>query len=237
MNDERNLTTQQWDLARPGPIYEIRVHGRLEGETWSEWFEGMTVTVVGSDTVLHGPLPDQAALYGALARLRDLALPLVSINAYTEAPERPPRRVRRPGKFNWMQIPLFLLVVGGLSAITVFLTDDMGIDVALALGLLFGTLGGIAFATFRNKGGWAWGLAAVLAWAGAIISLIVYVIDMNWVPVSLAMALLCFALGGGLFVQIRRRRSEPEPRPDEGWEPLGSRTPGEEPGEWPSELR
>lgn len=237
MNDERDLIMQQNELAQLGPIYEIRVSGRLEGERWSEWFDGMTVTVVGSETVLHGRLPDQAALYGALARLRDLALPLVSINAYEELPERPPRRARRRGGFDWLQVPLYLLMIGGLAALTVFLTEDVGLHVGLSLGLMFGTMGGITFNLYRRRSGWTWLVIAILTWLGSLISLIVYVIEMEWVPVSLAMALLSFALGGILFLLIQRSRSQPAPLPEEEWEPLGSRAGAEEPGEWPSELR
>lgn len=68
-------------------LYEVRVQGRLAGERWSQWFAGMTLTVNESgETVLRGWLDDQAALYGLLARLRDLALPLLSVNRVKGAP-------------------------------------------------------------------------------------------------------------------------------------------------------
>ncbi len=53
--------------------------GRLAPH-WSAWFDGLTVAP-GDDstTVLHGPVPDQAALHGLLAKLRDLGLPLISL--------------------------------------------------------------------------------------------------------------------------------------------------------------
>lgn len=57
---------------------EIRVQGRID-EHWSSWFEGLAVRYVGTDTVLTGNVADQAALYGLLARLRDLGLDLVSV--------------------------------------------------------------------------------------------------------------------------------------------------------------
>ncbi len=60
-------------------FYEIRVLGSL-GEDWAEWFDGLAVTTDGEGaTLLRGIVPDQAALYGLLARLRDLGLPLVSV--------------------------------------------------------------------------------------------------------------------------------------------------------------
>jgi hypothetical protein len=57
--------------------YELLVEGRLD-PAWSEWLEGMAITPQESgDTLLCGPLPDQAALYGLLNRLRDMNLKLV----------------------------------------------------------------------------------------------------------------------------------------------------------------
>lgn len=63
---------------------EIRVKGRI-GERWSEWFDGLTITHSDQDeTVLTGPIVDQAALYGLVAKLRDLGLPLLSVNCVDE---------------------------------------------------------------------------------------------------------------------------------------------------------
>jgi hypothetical protein len=63
---------------------EIRVKGQID-EHWSDWFEGLTVTHTDQDeTVLTGLVVDQSALYGLLAKLRDLGLPLLSVNC-TEA--------------------------------------------------------------------------------------------------------------------------------------------------------
>jgi hypothetical protein len=57
----------------------IRVQGRLEPR-WTDWFAGMSLTADDDGTTaLHGPLHDQAALHGVLARMRDLAIPLISI--------------------------------------------------------------------------------------------------------------------------------------------------------------
>ncbi|MBC8249402.1 MAG: hypothetical protein H8E90_06965 [Anaerolineales bacterium] len=59
---------------------EIRVKGQLD-EHWSDWFEGLTITHTDqNETVLTGPVVDQAALHGLLAKLRDLGLPLVSVS-------------------------------------------------------------------------------------------------------------------------------------------------------------
>ena len=69
------------DHAVPPAVYEIRVKGQLTGGSWPTWFEGMELTLTGNcETVLRGMVADQAALYGLLGRLRDLALPLLAVN-------------------------------------------------------------------------------------------------------------------------------------------------------------
>ncbi len=60
-------------------FYEIRVEGHLDGR-WTEWFEGMNVTPEdGGETLLSGPVEDQAALHGLLRKVRDLGMPLLSV--------------------------------------------------------------------------------------------------------------------------------------------------------------
>ena len=60
-------------------IYEIRIKGHLD-ERWTDWFEGMTFTHESDGTTtLYGPLTDQAALHGLLNGIRDLGLPLLSV--------------------------------------------------------------------------------------------------------------------------------------------------------------
>ena len=60
--------------------YEIRVEGRLPSD-WSNWFEGLDIQSGPSgDSILSGPLADQAALHGVLAKIRDLNLKLISVN-------------------------------------------------------------------------------------------------------------------------------------------------------------
>lgn len=60
-------------------VYEIRIRGHLD-RRWVAWFEEMTITQLeNGETVLSGPLADQAALYGLLRKVRDLGLPLLSV--------------------------------------------------------------------------------------------------------------------------------------------------------------
>ena len=58
--------------------YEIRVQGVLDGR-WTAWFEGMQLLGDGSQTIISGPLADQAALHGVLNKLCDLGLVLISV--------------------------------------------------------------------------------------------------------------------------------------------------------------
>ncbi len=61
-------------------IYHIRVHGHLDA-SWSAWFDDLTITnEANGEAVLAGPIVDQAALHGVLIKVRDLGLPLVSVN-------------------------------------------------------------------------------------------------------------------------------------------------------------
>lgn len=60
-------------------FYRIRVKGNLDRK-WSDWFDGFTITPQPADTtLLTGPVADQAALHGLLAKIRDLGLPLLSV--------------------------------------------------------------------------------------------------------------------------------------------------------------
>jgi hypothetical protein len=61
-------------------VYEIRIEGHL-GPQWVDWFEGLTITPEeGGETLLIGPVIDQAALYGLLKKVRDLGISLVAVN-------------------------------------------------------------------------------------------------------------------------------------------------------------
>jgi hypothetical protein len=249
------------DLVVVPAVYEIRVQGRLDSDYWSQWFDGMTVAVVDGETVLRGPVADQAALHGLLSRLRDLALPLLSVTlvevegqevaagglmaiarGLTATSRGPLRRrvqkwpqrerlamAKRQTKFNWGFIPIYLLMAGGLIAMTVYLTDDVHMDVALALTMLFILMGGLAYGfSFLHGGGWGWRIPAAIGWISALISLVVFVTDSGLVPVPLALAVLFFLAAGGLAYLFFWRTSEPlEGHPAVEWENLGERSPAE----------
>jgi len=82
ISDNQNFgeihSQQQW--------YEIRLKGHLEAR-WADWFEGLTITLEeNGDTLLTGPLVDQAALHGLLKKVRDLGWPLLSVNPVEPGP-------------------------------------------------------------------------------------------------------------------------------------------------------
>ena len=74
MANERNPTTE----PRQPMVYQIRITGHL-GSDWSDWFDGLTVTLEDNgETLLTGSVVDQAALHGLLRKVRDLGMLLVS---------------------------------------------------------------------------------------------------------------------------------------------------------------
>jgi hypothetical protein len=73
--------------AGKSKVYQIRVNGHL-GPQWMDWFDGLTITrEENGDTLLTGPVIDQAALHGILKKVRDLGMPLLSVNSVDSCPE------------------------------------------------------------------------------------------------------------------------------------------------------
>jgi hypothetical protein len=74
------LMSHERDPKPDQPIgYQIRIKGHL-GCEWTDWFEGLTITLEDNgDTLLTGPVIDQAALYGLLRKVRDVGMPLLSV--------------------------------------------------------------------------------------------------------------------------------------------------------------
>lgn len=80
-----NPLNSQPDALEP-MIYEIRIRGQLDSQ-WTDWFDGLSIRLEeNGDTLLYGPVVDQAALHGLLKKVRDLGLPLVSVNTVKPEP-------------------------------------------------------------------------------------------------------------------------------------------------------
>lgn len=76
MPNERNPNTD----PRQPIVYQIRVQGHL-GSEWTDWFGGLSITLEDNgETLLRGPVVDQAALHGLLRKVRDLGMLLLSVN-------------------------------------------------------------------------------------------------------------------------------------------------------------
>lgn len=85
MSNERESKT---NLDQP-VVYQIRLKGYLDRQ-WTDWFGGLTVTLAeDGDTLLTGPVVDQAALHGLLRKVRDLGMPLIAV-VQIQRDETPP---------------------------------------------------------------------------------------------------------------------------------------------------
>jgi hypothetical protein len=79
-NEHNPQTTDQTQ------VYQIRIKGHL-GPQWADWFGGLTITLQESgETLLSGPVVDQAALHALLRKVRDLGMPLLSVTCVETGP-------------------------------------------------------------------------------------------------------------------------------------------------------
>ncbi len=122
------------EFTKPPFLYEIRVKGRLSSEQWTSWFDDLTVSTDKGESTLRGRVPDHSALYGLLARLRDLAVPLVAVKVLdAEAQLRLSRQSRRYDlTINLLLVAIYLALIGGLASITVFVAPIINTALALA---------------------------------------------------------------------------------------------------------
>jgi hypothetical protein len=80
-----NKLNPKTDPGQP-VVYQIRIKGHL-GHQWTDWFGGLTITMEeDGNTLLTGPVVDQAALHGLLKKVRDLGMPLVSVSPVEPGP-------------------------------------------------------------------------------------------------------------------------------------------------------
>jgi hypothetical protein len=74
-----HLNPEKTDPGYP-TVYQIRIKGHL-GRQWTDWFEGLAITLEeDGDTLVTSPVVDQSALHGLLKKVRDLGMPLLSVN-------------------------------------------------------------------------------------------------------------------------------------------------------------
>src|SRR5213592_2119642 len=80
-NKDRVMSNEINSESDPGQplVYQIRIKGHL-GRQWTDWFGGLTITLEDNgETLLTGPVVDQAALHGLLKKVRDVGLPLLAV--------------------------------------------------------------------------------------------------------------------------------------------------------------
>jgi hypothetical protein len=186
----------------PPFLYEIRVKGRLSAEQWTAWFDDLTVTATRGESTLCGSVPDHAALYGLLARLRDLAIPLVAVRVLdAEAQRKLARTSRRYDlAITGLMVALYLLLLGGLATLTVFVAQ--AINVALVLALLFALLGALAHAFWLWTGQRWWRWITYVMWFAAAITFLVFIPVSGYLPPALGIAIMLLLLAGGLVYVI-----------------------------------
>ena len=198
MKSERETGGGMTTSAQPPFLYEIRVKGRLSGEQWTSWFDDLTVTFARGESTLRGVALDHAALYGLLARLRDLAIPLVSVRVLDAEAQRKLAQMSRRYDLliNGLLVALYLLLLGGLATITVFVAPV--INVALALTLLFALLGALAhvFWLWSGQRGWRW--VSYALWPAAAITFLIFIPLSGLMPPALGIAIMLLLLASGL---------------------------------------
>lgn len=198
------------EFSQPPFLYEIRVKARLSSEQWTSWFDDLTVSTGKGESTLRGRVPDHAALYGLLARLRDLAIPLVAVKVLdADAQLRLSQQSRRYDlMINLLLVAIYLVLLGGLASITVFVAPI--INTALALALLFALLGGLAHAFWLWSGQVAWRWLTYVTWPAAAITFLVFLPVSGMLPPALGIAIMLILGAGGLIylVYYLRRRAE-----------------------------
>ena len=210
MNSRPGPTEAGTEYDKPPFLYEIRVKGRLSAEQWTSWFDDMTLSSAGGESTLRGRVPDHAALYALLARLRDLAIPLVAVKVLDADAQR--KLLQWSERYDRMIIVLlgviYAVLLGGLSAITVFVAPI--INPALAIALLFAMLGAAAHAFWLWSGQAVWRWVSYATWPAAAFTFLIYIPVSGLLPPAVGIAAMLFFGAGGLLYLVRelRRRAE-----------------------------
>jgi hypothetical protein len=149
-------------------------------------------------------------LYGLLARLRDLAVPLIAVKVLdVEAQLKLYQQSRRYDlMINLLLVAIYLALLGGLASITVFVAPI--INTALAMALLFALLGGLAHAFWLWSEQVAWRWITYVTWLAAAVTFLVFIPVSGVLPPALGIAIMLILGAGGLIylVYYLRRRAE-----------------------------
>jgi hypothetical protein len=179
-------------------------------ERWTAWFDDLAISFAKGESVLRGRAEDHAALYGLIARLRDLAVPLVAVRVLDRDAQVKMRRQNRRYDLmiNLLLMVAYALLLGGLVAMTVFVAPM--INTAMALTLLFASLAALAHAfwLWKEQPWWRWTFYFFVG--AAAISFLVYIPVSGIMSTALALAVTLLFLAGGVIYLIYalRRRAE-----------------------------
>jgi hypothetical protein len=193
--------------------FEVRVRGRLDGAQWADWFGNLELTAARGETRLAGTLPDHAALYALLSRLRESGVPLLSVTVLDAAEERALHRLldRQTLAVHLTTLAVYGLLIGGVTALAVSMSQAGWIDNSVAIALIFALLGIFAFviSSWTDFRPWRW--LAFGLWPVALLVLLIYTSQVGLLPPGLVAAIiLCGLAGGGIalaqYLHADRRR-------------------------------
>jgi len=226
------------EVATQPFFYEIRVKGRLSQEKWTSWFDNLTITAQKGETILRGTLADHAALYGLIARLRDLAVPLLSVNVLDAEAQRKlwAKSKRYNLLINLLLVSVYLLLLGSLISLTVFISSV--IHEGLALTLLFAVLGVLSYIFYIWYGGKFWRFLAYLLWPASVLTFFIYLAVAEIVHPALSITTLFVLAAGGLIYLVNYVRGRAEKVDDllVDWETIDGPTEPAGTGELPEKA-
>ncbi len=214
MTGETIQKTEQ--VPRTRYVYEIRVDGNLEGQHWMSWLEGMEIATRGGQTIIRGTLMDQSALYGILSQLRNLAIPLVSVRRLEVID---PYHRKTPFWIRILNVLLALLIVGWLSALTIFFVHELQVAVALALSFLFGFTSIICYIFYKQIDTRIWAALSITSGSVAVFTAMLYLAVEELISTSLFLAILLILLSAVLLSFLgwwHRKRDEDQIYDDTG---------------------
>lgn len=211
MSELKESVASEVEVTTHPFLYEIRVKGRLSEEKWFSWFDNLTIATEKSETVMRGTLQDHAALYGLLGRLRDLAIPLLSVNVLDAEAQRKLRGQSRRFKLlnNLLLILVYLFMLGGLITLTVFIGEATN-QVGLALAMLFAALGALAYVFYLWSDYKYWLFGSYILWPAAVLTFLISLAVAEIVNPIITNMMIFFLAAGGLIYLLYHIRTRAE---------------------------